>query len=160
MKKFLVILLGCYIGLILFMPKEQLFFTLQRYLAKKQIFINAASTQTPLSLHLRKGTLFYNGMDLASIQHASIYPYLFFNRLQIHDGELKVGNYIIKTLAADYSLLHPWQVMLHGMSASGPLDGTIDLKTHELKLYIQNPPHIMLQYLRRNKKGYYFYAKF
>ena len=160
MKKFLVIFFGFFIGVILFMPKERLFFTLQKYLAQKQIFINGASKETPLSLQLTNTTLFYNGMDVASMRRISIYPYLFFNRLQMHDAALKVGNYSIKTLSADYSLLHPWQVVLHGKSTSGSLDGAIDLKARELKLYIQNPPHILLQYLQKNKKGYYFYEKF
>jgi|GEM_PF-6461156 len=160
MKKVLVASLGLYFGILFFMPKDSLFFTLQKELAKKNIFLTAQTSLTPSTLNLDEMKLYYGKLDIATAKTGAIYPFLFLNIAHIDDINLSLGNYTIDRVSALHTLLHPLKISLSGKSNFGSLDGAIDLARHELKLYVESPTPDIKPYLRKDTQGYYFYAKF
>jgi hypothetical protein len=160
MKKILLFLLGLYIGFIVFMPRDNLYYTFQDYLKNKKIYINS-DINSNIVLHLKKGILYYNGMDILKFKEINILPFVFYNEISGKDIDLNAGNYKIYNTKVLYSLFYPLKVFIKGKSNFGKIDGKIDLIKREVKIYVLNLTNNSLKnFLRKDKEGYYYYAKF
>jgi len=58
MKKFLIAFLAFYLGIIVFMPKKELFYTAQKYLSSQNIYINAKVESNIISLILKDAKVY------------------------------------------------------------------------------------------------------
>ena len=68
---------------------------------------------------------------------------------------------IIDSLKAFYTLFYPIKVFIKGKSNFGKIDGNIDLVKREIKIYILNlTDNSIKSFLKKDKKGYFYYAKF
>ncbi len=159
MKKFLIFLTAFYIGIIIFSPKENLYFTLQKYLKEQNIYINSDIKSNLFSLNLKNAKVFVNKINLINFKKASFYPFIFFNKITVNDIDINVQDLNIKKLNVVYSVIKPLKIKIVGESNFGKIDGFIDLTKQYLKVYIKNPKKI-ISFLRKDKKGYYFYEKF
>jgi len=160
MKKILFFFIGLYLGLFVFMPKESLFFTVQKILNQKDIYINSNVKNSFFSLILKKSTIFYNKIDIAKIENIEIFPYLFYNLIEADDIKMSFGNYKIKNLNLVYNVIDPFNFKIYGKSNFGKIEGGINLKKRELKVYILNLKDLKLRrFLKKDKKGYFYYAK-
>ena len=160
MKKFTVFIVGLFLGLIVFMPKDNLYFTLQKYLAKENIYINSKINSFN-TLNLENGTVYYNGMDIITFNKIKIFPFVFFNRIDVNNLKIKLENLDIKQADITYSILNPLKVYIKGSSNFGDIDGEIDLIKRKIKIYILNLNNRFLKnMLKKDKKGYFYYAAF
>ena len=161
MKKAITVFLGFYLGFVVFMPKENIFFTVQKYLAPYKIYINADTAATPLALYLHRGTLFFDGMDIAAFDHCKLYPWLFLNLCTISDTKINVGGFKIQKLRLLYSIVNPLKIYLEGSANFGTLKGYINIKNRELKIYIHHIKNSAIKtYLQKDKEGYFYHASF
>jgi uncharacterized protein (UPF0332 family) len=160
MKKFFIFLAGFLIGIILFVPKDNLYYTLQSFLQKQNIYINS-DIKSGIDLNLKKGTVYYNGMDISKFQKIRVLPFIFYNEIEANKITLNIGNYKINSLKAFYSVFYPLKVFIKGECDFGKIEGYVNLFKKEIKLYIYNLTNSYLKrFLRKDKKGYFYYAKF
>ncbi|EDM23420.1 hypothetical protein FE773_00210 [Caminibacter mediatlanticus TB-2] len=160
MKKFLIFLIGLYIGFIIFMPKENLFFTFQNYLKNRNIYINTKTSSNLISLSLKNFTLFINKIDIAKGEEISIFPFLFYNKIEAKNIQLNIQNIKINNIFATYSILNPIKIVINGNSNFGKINGYIDLIKKNIKIYLKNPSPQIKEFLQKDKKGYFIYEKF
>jgi len=160
MKKILIFLVGFFLGLIVFMPKDNLYFTLQKYLSKENIYINS-DIYSFVNLNLKKGTIYYNGMDLVAFDKVIISPFIFFNKIEADNIKIKFQNLKIKKIDVVYSIINPLKVYIKGSSNFGEIDGYIDLIKRQVKIYILNlNSNFLKSLLKKDKKGYFYYVSF
>ena len=160
MKKILIFFAGFLIGLIIFMPKDNLYFTFQKFLASQNIFINSKIKNT-LTLTLYNGKIYQNGINLASFKETTIIPFILYNKISAKDININFQNYKIKNLDITYTLLNPIKIYISGNANFGKIEGIINLFEHFIKIYIFNLNDSNLKpFLKKDKKGYYYYASF
>ena len=161
MKKFLLFLLGFFIGIIFFMPKDNLYYTFQSFLKKQNIYINSKIDLSLFSLTLKNGIIYYHGMDISKFKNINILPYIVYNEIDFKNVNINIGNYKIISLKAFYTLFYPMKIFIKGKSNIGILNGYINLIKREVKLRINNlTDSSVKKFLTKDKKGYFYYAKF
>jgi len=160
MKKFLIFILGFFIGIIIFAPKDNLYFTFQKFLKKENIYINSNINSNLINLKLDNGVVYYNNMDLIKFREIKVLPLLLFNEIKANDIKLNIGNYVIKNLNIIYHIFNPLNVSITGDSNFGKIEGKIDLVKRHLKVYVKLTNNNLKSFLQRDKKGYFYYAKF
>ena len=158
MKKFLLFLLGIYIGLVVFMPKDNLYYTFQKYLKKENIYINSSISQDLIKLSLKNAKVYSNNINIADFENINIYPLILFNLISVKNLKLEIGNYKISNLNIYFTPFYPIG-LIKGDSSFGKVDGEINLMKRYIKVYIQKPSTIS-SFLKKDKKGYFYYAKF
>jgi len=160
MKKFIVFLIGLFLGLIVFIPKDNIYFTLQKYLSKENIYINSR-IDSSINLDLKKGTIYYNGINLITFNKIVISPFIFYNKVAIKNLKINFENLKIKNANIVYSFFNPLKIYINGTSNFGKLKGEINLLKRNIKIYILNLSNSFLKNsLKKDKKGYYYYATF
>ena len=164
MKKFLIFfsfLIGFYIGFIIFIPKNFLIFTAEKYLQKENIYINANYKESLFNEEIKNAKIFINSINLIEFKKAKILPLLFYNKININNISINFKNLKINNLNITYFIINPFKVLIKGNSNFGKIDGFIDLKKRILKVYIINLTNTNLKlFLRRDNKGYFYYEKF
>jgi len=159
--KFLIIIFSFSIGFIIFMPKENLFFTLQKELSKQNIYIDTKIKNNLFTLNLKNSHIFVNGINIANIKQTSVLALLLFNKIDIHNININFNNLKIKTLYIQYSILNPLKIDINGISNFANIKGDIDLKTNTLKVYLLNLTNNPIKsFLHRDQKGYFYVQKF
>ena len=160
MKKFLIFLCGLIFGLIVFMPRDNLYYTLQKYLSKENIYINS-DIDSSININLKKGTVYYNGMDLVTFNKVIISPFIFFNKIEADNIKIKFQDLKITKIDVIYSIINPLKVYIKGSSNFGEINGYIDLVKRKIKIYILNLNNNFLKnFLKKDKKGYFYYVSF
>jgi len=159
-KKFLIFLCGLIFGLIVFMPRDNLYYTLQKYLSKENIYINS-DIDSSININLKKGTVYYNGMDLVTFNKVIISPFIFFNKIEADNIKIKFQDLKITKIDVIYSIINPLKVYIKGSSNFGEINGYIDLVKRKIKIYILNLNNNFLKnFLKKDKKGYFYYVSF
>ena len=156
MKKFFLALFGFYIGIIVFMPKESLFYKVLETADKKGINVISKTYQTPIFLEIKNAKIFYLKMPSAQIQKIKIYPFLVYNRIDAKNITLKIGDYKIKNLNIIY--IPFLNAKIKGEASFGTFEGYANFK--EIKIYIKNPKRDIKGFLRKDNKGYFYYERF
>jgi len=160
MNRFIIFLIGFFLGFIIFMPKNNLYFTLQKYLSKKNIYINS-KIDSSVSLNLKNGIIYYNGMDIITFDKVKILPFIFFNKIEAYNLKIKFQNLKIRKIDIVYSIVNPFKVYINGNSNFGEIKGNVNLLKKHIKIYILNlSNNILKKFLKKDKKGYFYYATF
>ena len=160
MKKFLIFLAGLLLGIIFFMPKDNLYYTAQKFLAKENIYINS-SVKSGINLDLTNGKVYQNGIEFMDFQEIKVTPFLVFNKIKANNIKINFQNLNINNINITYSIINPLKVYISGTSNFGKIKGNINLIKKEVKVYILNLTNNNLKsFLRKDKKGYFYYAKF
>jgi hypothetical protein len=158
--KIIAAVLGFVIGIVFFLPKENLFFELQKKLAEQNIYINTDIKETPVYLDLKNGTVYVSQMDIVRFKSCRIEPFVLWNKIGCSDINI-ADQYKINRISLNYSLLHPLSVIVKGAGNFGKINGKIDIIGKSGKIYITgltNP--LIKKFLKKDKKGYYYYVKF
>lgn len=158
--RYILVFFSFFIGFIILMPKDNLFFTLQDKL-KPNIYINTTIKNQPFKLNLTNSTIFVNKIDLAKIKNTDIYPFIFFNRVKINNIKLNFNNLKIDTLNITYSIINPFNIFIKGKAKFANINGKIDIKNRKIKIYLLHLKNNYLkQFLNKDKQGYFYAQKF
>lgn len=160
MKKFFIAFLAFYLGIIVFMPKKELFYTAQKYLSSQNIYINAKVESNIISLILKDAKVYINGINLINFQKSDIYMFILYNRIEIKKITINFNNLKINKLTLTYDITNPIKIKINGKSNFGNINGIVDLKNKAIKIYILNAKDFIKRYLRKDKKGYFYYEKY
>jgi len=159
--KTLAIILSFFIGLVVFVPKENLFFTLQKELNKQHICIDTKTKENLLSLKLRNSKIFVNNINFFNIQKTDILFLLLYNKINIENIKIDFKNLKINHLNIIYSVLNPLNISIKGSANFANIEGNIDLKTKKLKVYLLNLTNSSIKsFLKKDKKGYFYVQTF
>jgi len=159
--KFLAIIITFFIGIIIFMPKENLFFTLQKELKKDNIYINTNVSSNIQHLNLKNSTIFINNIDIATIKQTNILPFIIYNKIDIDNLKINFNNLNISKLHLTYSIINPLHISINGISDFANIQGDIDLTTRKIKIYFLNLTNNSIKdFLRKDQKGYYYAETF
>ncbi len=171
MKKFMFAFLFFIIGLILFMPKSNLLYTLEKYLQQEHIQISSKETKDRwIDLLLKEVHIGYDGIDSLKVDQISIKPWIFYNSIDM--GNLKPSASvadIVRTSAKEihitHSILHYNVANIVGEGRFGTLEGEINLTDRKIHLLLHpsksfRENQILRENFRKTKEGYLYESKF
>jgi len=143
------------------MPKEQIFYKLQHILAENQIYITAKTDSNPISLTLKNANVYYHGIKGVEFKKAVILPFILYNRVTVKEIKLPIGEYRIKKALITYSVADPFNVHIEAEADFAKITGIANLKKRYVKIYLLNlKSRDLRRFLRKDKKGYYYYEKY
>jgi len=161
MKKFFIVLTGFLIGAIFFLPKQNIYYFVQQKLAENKIHIISEINSNPLKLSLSNGKIYYKNMEIATFKNADVYLFLVYNKAEIKDIKLKLGSYFVSFATLTYTVVSPFEIIIKAKGNFADMSGTVNLKEKYVKLYFNNIKNPSIKrMLKKDKKGYYYYAKY
>jgi len=163
-KKIIVTLLLLWFALLAFMPKEQLYFGLERELVKQGIEINEKSIDEGIfDLVLHDVSIYVKGVKIATAKQVSFFTLFVYNKVKIDllhtDKGLKsiLSLYLEKTVW-HYSIVDPMHIYFRARGDIGVLKGFISLKKRKAYIDFEDPKKAnkIKRYLKKDQKGWYY----
>ena len=168
-KNIFITFIVFWFALLLFMPKQELYFTLEKELVKQDIEINEKNIEEGLfSLNLIKPVIYVKGIKIASIEKINIFTLIFSTKMNVKslilDDSLKsFAPEKIDVANISYSLFSPFKVNIEAKGSFGLIDGRIDLKGRNLRLdFTETTKEIekIKSNLKKDEKGWYYETSF
>jgi hypothetical protein len=156
-------------ALLIFMPKEELYFTLEKELAKQDIEINEESIEEGVfSLTLIKPVIYAKGIKIATIEKINIFTLIFTSNINIRslslDDSLKsFAPQKIDVANISHSLLSPFKVTIEAEGSFGVLKGNANLNERNLHLDFSETTKELGSIrtnLKKDEKGLYYETSF
>ena len=167
-KNSLIAFIIVWLGILVFMPKQAFYYKLEEALSKHDIKLNETSINDGLfSLTLKEVTVYFKGINVATIEEVSVSTLLFYNSielqsLRVEDSLKKMLPQEIKSVTARYSILSPFEVSVDASGSFGSAVGNIDLNEGKVHLDFNESKNIeMLKpQLKKDEKGWYYETSF
>lgn len=171
MKRFFSFSALLVIGLIVFLPKSNLYYSAEEALASAHLYLNNEEINDRLLyLDIRDASLLLDNMMIGSVEHIRFIPLIAFNRATITGVEFN-GEFAslfpegIEYVSFTYTLLHPLTVAITGEGGFGPIQGEIDLTQNRLTLLFEPSPvmrsyPLLLSKLRKSDEGLVYEISF
>jgi len=167
-KRGLLLFLLLWVGVIVFMPKESLYFALEKHLAKEGIEINEAEIEEGMfGIILKQPIIYIEGIKVARVKTIRMYTLLFYTSIKATNIEIEKGfrRYVpskIEKIWLIHTLLHPLEASVTAKGSFGTITGMIDLKKHKVHLDVTNPEKlgILQRQIKKDKKGWYYETSF
>ena len=167
-KKTVLIIGLIWFALLLFMPKSQLYYLLEKTLVKQEIKINEKKIAEGLfTLNLEDARVYYKGIPIVTIQRADFLTLLLYSSIILENIEVdellrdKVPAKIDRVMVR-YSIADPLHVHITAVGSFGMADGSYAIRTGRVHIDITQDKEIeMLKpWLQKGKKGYYYETSF
>lgn len=161
MKKVFYVVLF-FISFIWFFPKDNLFFSVQDILSKNQIYLPSVKVEDKgYKLNIKDVKIYYNKMDIGSIENIDFFSFLVYNRIFLSNIKLNFQDLFIKKLNINYFIVSPFKISIVGDANFGKIDGFFDLKDKKGKIYILDIKNNDIKsLLNKDKKGYFYAFSF
>lgn len=167
-KRILVLIGFLWLGLVLFLPKEEIYFALEKALQKEGIEINEAKIEPGIfTLTIHDAVVYVHGIEVATIHTMTCFTVLLFSRLEIENAQVgkNFQEYFPKkvdTATLTHSIWHPEQVKVEGIGAFGDVHGDIFLKEHRVHLDFTSEKRLgmLKRMLKKGSKGWYYETTF
>lgn len=167
-KKSAYIVIGVWLAIIAFMPKSELYYTVEEQLSKKEITLNEKSIDEGFfTLTLHDVTIYVKGIALANIEKIDFFTLLFYTSLDI--SELKVDEVLhakvpklTKEATFSHNLFSPTTISIDANGSVGVIDGTYDLIDKQVHLDFVDPKEIDMvkASLKKGEKGWFYENSF
>lgn len=139
-----------YIALIVvvLIPKEKLYFTLESVLSEYNVYITGENLNNHfLYMDVESGSLLLDNIQIGSIERIRILPWIVYNRLSISNVTFSSLYHTvfpgkIEEIAVTYSLLHPLTVEIQATGDFGHCEGGIDLSEQKVRLLFEATPEL------------------
>jgi len=167
-KNIFIWLLVGWLFLLVFMPKQELYYKLEQELEKNDIKINEKRIENGLfSLKIYDVDIYIKGMKLITVEEINFYTLLFYTSLNVKnvllDESLKTmtPTQIDKALLA-HNIIDPIHINVDAKGSFGSLNGRINLSIHELRLDFNDSIGIekLKPNLLEDEKGWYYETSF
>lgn len=171
MKKILLFTALLFIGLIIFLPKSELYYSAEEALAPTHLYLSGEEVHDRLFyLDIDNATMLLDTVEIGSITHIRFLPLIALNRITMSEIEFS-GDFAtlfpagIEYLNFTHSLLHPMSIAITGEGEFGPFDGEIDLIKNRLTLHFTPSPllrqyPLLLSKLRKSDEGLIYETSF
>ena len=168
-KNILITIIIFWFALLFFMPKQELYFTLEKELAKQDIEINEQKIEEGLfSLNLINSEVYIKGIKIASIEKINIFTLLFTTNIHIKSLVLEDS---LKSFAPEkidmanlsHSILSVFNITIDGEGSFGLLSGNVNLKENTLRIDFRETTKELdsiKSNLKKDDKGLYYETSF
>ena len=167
-KKIFIILFITWFALLVFMPKQEIYYALEKELAKQEIEINEQSIKEGLfSLTLKQVSVYVKGIKVATIENLDFLTLLFYTKIELDslllDDSLKAmaPQQTDKALLS-YTLFSPMSASIHAEGSFGMIEGNVDLKEQKLHIdFVETKEIEMIRsQLKKDEKGWSYETSF
>ena len=168
-KNIFIALLVFWFSLLLFMPKEALYYAFEKQLETKGIKINEKAIESGIfSLNLIDADVYYKGINVAHIEKVNIFTLLFTTNINVKaltlDASLKAfAPEKIDQANMTHMIFSPMKVNILAKGSFGDMDGVVDVQERTLRLDFSNTTKeidLLRENLKKDEKGLYFETSF
>ena len=167
-KKTAAVMLFIWFAMILFMPKGQIYFSLERELSKNDIVLNEESRSEGIfSLRLQNVTVYVKGIPLATIDEVDIFTLLFFT--SIHFESFVIDETLQTMIPTNIEHLHitqtifmPLDLSIEAEGSFGKASGNINLGKRVLHIGFDDiqTVEMLKPQLKQGEEGWYYETSF
>jgi len=166
-KNTFIILLSALIAFLIFMPKKELYYTIEHQLVKLGIKLNEKDiTETVSDLQIDGMKVYYEGIGLMDVDSSSLTTFVFYNKINLH--KIAVASSLksmlpqnIDNISITYSVFSPKKANIHANGDFGEVDGYIDFnRTIHLDFVKIGDIKKFKRELKKNENGWYYENKF
>ena len=167
-KKSALIILAIWFSILLFMPKTELYYTLEKTLANQDIKLNEKSIDEGLfSLTLKDVTIYVKGIALANIEELDFFTVLFYSSLDVVNLQVDEALHskvpaLTKEASFTHNLLSPLILSVDANGSFGIIEGEIKMLNKEVRIdFVKVGDMSMIQsYLTKDEKGWFYEKSF
>jgi len=167
-KNILLVLLVSWLAIIVFMPKQALYYKMEETLATQEVVLNETSIEEGLfSLTLHQVTVYVKGIPVATVEEVKFFTLLFFSRLSVDtllldDSLKKMLPTKLNHAEITHSVASALNVIVHAQGSFDALEGNIDLGTSSVRLDFNESKNIevLKSQLKKDEKGWYYETSF
>ena len=168
-KNIFITIIVFWFALLVFMPKQELYFTLEKELLKQDIEINEQNIEEGLfSLNLINPEIYVKGIKIATVEKINIFTLIFTTNINLKslilDDSLK--SFVPKMTDVaniSYSLFSPFIVNLEAEGNFGLLEGNVNLNERKLRIDFSETTKELdsiRSNLKKDEKGLYYETSF
>ena len=170
MKKILIFLIVFYIVAIVFMPKENLYFTLKNTLKSEQIGLNEESlSDNFVSLKALGLVVSYDGIKSLQAKELVVTPFLFYNKIKAYEVSAASSFKEMFRFSADeveitYAIWNYNEAKIYATGDFGELNGVFDLQKKSLQVVLKpsmefENSSMLRQHFKKSEEGYIYETK-
>ncbi len=171
MKKILSFIVMFYMGLILFMPKINLYYTLENFAKQEHVSVQEGSIKDRwIDLLITDATLFYDGIASAKVASLTFKPWIVYNRISATDIKPakaleKMLDVKAESVVVTYAIWNYKQVTIEAVGDFGLIHGFMDILTQTVHLVLEPSAKfknntLVRQYFKKEKEGLVYESKF
>ncbi len=167
-KKILIVLLLLPFLLLVFAPKKELFYLLQKQLASQGVKISGGEiSENPIGLNIEHPSIYFKGVKIADIDHISLWTLLAYTHGSIgkivFDPALK--SFVppkMENISFDHIVTKPMQISVSVNDKEYIGNGAIDLKGKAVRFHFGKIPSKspLASRLKSNKGGWDYEQRF
>jgi len=166
-KKFIGGFFILLIFLVIFAPKQRIYYLLEDKLAKEGIVIsNEKFSDNLLGLSIKDADIYVKGIKMAHVASLDLDIFFLYNRLTINSVHTDRGiqNIVPKSIdniTAVFSIIKPYKIAIEGVGSFGEVKGGVYLNMNKIFLRLPKTKDISTfrRFLKKDKEGLY-YEKF
>ncbi len=167
-KKIALIFFATWLALLLFMPKSELYHSVEKKLAEQDIKLNEKSIEEGLfSLSVKDVTVYVKGIALINIEELNFFTLLFYSSLNVENLivdealQVKVPG-ATKQAHITHQLFSPLSLTVDANGSFGQIEGNIDLLNYKILLnFVETKDISMIQpFLTKDEKGWHYEKSF
>jgi len=166
-KVFIGILI-VWFALLVFMPKEELYFRAEQALAAQGIEINEAQMDEGLfGLEFKNAEVYVEGIKVATVRRISFFTLLFYSKVEADEVETdaslqRMAPASITHIAITHSVLHPQTLFLEAEGSFGKAEGRLSLQSRTLRLDLVETGKVdtVKNLLKHGEEGWYYESTF
>lgn len=167
-KKIVSVLFLIWFILILFMPKEEVYFKVEQELAKYDIAINEESRSEGIfSLDLKNVTIYAKGIPLVTVEEVSFFTLLLYHCIELKeiyiDESLKsMTPTEIENLRISHGIWSPLHLSLGAEGVFGEAVGSVDLEDRKIRLDFNDTKSLEMirSNLKQGEEGWHYETSF
>jgi len=167
-KNILISLLLAWFAILMFMPKKQLYYKLERELARQDIVLNEKSIDEGIfSLVLNQPSVYVKGIKVATLDSINFFTLLFYTKVNLQkfllDDALKESLPVdIDKMTVSHAPWHIKELRVDANSSIGKIIGNIDLSKRSLRVDINttNDLGMLKSELKQDAEGWYYETSF
>jgi len=166
-KNTFIILLSALIAFLIFMPKKELYYTLEHQLVKLGVKLNEKDiTETVSALKIDGMKVYYEGIRLMDVESSTLTTFVFFNKINLH--KIAIASSLksmlpqnIDDINITYSVLSPMKANISANGDFGELKGYMDFnRTIHLDFVKVGDIKKFKRELKKNENGWYYENQF
>ena len=165
-KNIVIFLILLPLVVVVFAPKKELYFLLEKRLYEKNIVIsNEELDEGWLGLTIVNPDIYYNGAIIATAEKIELWSLLLYTKVDFINLKIAEGlptEASIQSVNVVHSILDPMNIKIDALSSLGSIEGRVSLSDRKVRLDIAKDGNIkaFAKYLKRDKKGRYYESKF
>jgi len=167
-KKILILLFAVWFALLLFMPKQEIYYKLEKELEKQGVEINEEYIDEGVfSLTLNNASVYVKGIKIATVEKASFFTLLFYTKAQVDNLVLDDSLKAMAPRQTDravfkHSVFSLFNISVNAKGSFGVVNGHINLKERTVRLGFVEAKEIdsIKSQLKKDEKGWYYETSF